>query len=421
MTFITAVTSSGLQVDETSFLVIVGAAALAALVVALIGPRVAIPVVVLELLLGILIGPQVLGIASPNAFIQFFANLGLGMLFFFAGYEIDFQRIRGKALNLALAGWILSLVLAYGLGGILAWAGVVLSLLYVGSAMATTAIGTLVPIISDAGEMRTRFGTYLLGAGAIGEFGPILLLTLVLTTTTAKNFEILIGFIVIAVIAAFATVRLVPRSWGALESTLESSSQLAVRVAVVMIFVLVFFASGLGLELLLGGFAAGMIVRLAVRGREVAVLESKLVGIGYGFLIPFFFIYSGLNFDLDSLIGSTEGLLKLPLFVALFLVVRGVPAILLYRGVLELRDRFALAFYSATQLPLVVAITTVAVEAGEMKASSSAALVGAAILSTLFFPLIAMRLRSGRVAGDVDPDIELEREAEGFDDELLPA
>jgi Kef-type K+ transport system membrane component KefB len=376
---------------------------------------------VIELLLGIVIGPQVLDFAQPDDFIQFFANLGLGMLFFFAGYEIDFQRIRGKALNLALAGWILSLIVAYGLGGILAWAGVVLSLLYTGSAMATTAIGTLVPIISDAGEMRTRFGTYLLGAGAIGEFGPILLLTLVLTTTTAKNLEILVVFIVLAVLAAIAAVRLVPRSWGAVESTLESSSQLAVRVAVVMIFVLVFFASGLGLELLLGGFAAGMIVRLAVRGREVAVLESKLVGIGYGFLIPFFFIYSGMNFDLDSLIGSTEGLLKLPLFVVMFLLVRGIPALLLYRGVLELRDRFALAFYSATQLPLVVAITTVAVEAGDMKASTSAALVGAAILSTLFFPLIAMRLRSGRVEGDIDPEVELEREAEGFSDEPLPA
>lgn len=421
MTFITAAASSGLQVDETSFLVIVGVAALAALAVAIFGRRVAIPVVVIELLLGILIGPQVLGFAQPDDFIQFFANLGLGMLFFFAGYEIDFQRIRGKALNLALAGWILSLIVAYGLGGILAWAGVVLSLLYTGSAMATTAIGTLVPIISDAGEMRTRFGTYLLGAGAIGEFGPILLLTLVLTTTTAKNLEILVVFIVLAVLAAIAAVRLVPRSWGAVESTLESSSQLAVRVAVVMIFVLVFFASGLGLELLLGGFAAGMIVRLAVRGREVAVLESKLVGIGYGFLIPFFFIYSGMNFDLDSLIGSTEGLLKLPLFVVMFLLVRGIPALLLYRGVLELRDRFALAFYSATQLPLVVAITTVAVEAGDMEASTSAALVGAAILSTLFFPLIAMRLRSGRVEGDIDPDVELEREAEGFEDEPLPA
>ena len=421
MTFITAAASSGVQVDEISFFVIVVAAALAALAVAFFGSRVAIPVVVIELLLGIVIGPQILDFAQPDNFVGFFASLGLGMLFFFAGYEIDFQRIRGKALNLAIAGWILSLIIAYGLGGILAWAGVVLSLLYTGSAMATTAIGTLVPILSDAGEMRTRFGTYLLGAGAIGEFGPILLLTLVLTTTTAKNLVILIVFVELAVLAAIAALQLAPRSWGAVERTLESSSQLAVRLTVVIILVLIAFASGLGLELLLGGFAAGMIVRLVVQGREVEVLESKLVGLGYGFLIPFFFIYSGMNFDLDSLIGSTEGLLKLPLFLVMFLLARGIPALLLYRGVLELRDRFALAFYSATQLPLVVAITTIAVEAGDMEVSTSAALVGAAILSTLFFPLIAMRLRSGRVEGDVDPDVELEREAEGFTDEPLPA
>ncbi len=421
MTFITAAASSGVQVDEISFFVIVVAAALAALAVAFFGSRVAIPVVVIELLLGIVIGPQILDFAQPDNFVGFFASLGLGMLFFFAGYEIDFQRIRGKALNLAIAGWILSLIIAYSLGGILAWAGVVLSLLYTGSAMATTAIGTLVPILSDAGEMRTRFGTYLLGAGAIGEFGPILLLTLVLTTTTAKNLVILIVFVVLAVLAAIAALQLAPRSWGAVERTLESSSQLAVRLTVVIILVLIAFASGLGLELLLGGFAAGMIVRLVVQGREVEVLESKLVGLGYGFLIPFFFIYSGMNFDLDSLIGSTEGLLKLPLFLVMFLLARGIPALLLYRGVLELRDRFALAFYSATQLPLVVAITTIAVEAGDMEVSTSAALVGAAILSTLFFPLIAMRLRSGRVEGDVDPDVELEREAEGFTDEPLPA
>ena len=414
MNLITAAVSSGVQVAEASFLVIVSAAALAALTVSFLGARVAIPVVVLELMFGILIGPQVLGWASPDDFIHFFANLGLGMLFFFAGYEIDFQRIRGKSLNLALAGWVLSLALAYGIGGALAWAGVVLSLLYTGSAMATTAIGTLMPIITDAGEMRTRFGTYLLGAGAIGEFGPILLLTLVLTASTAKNTEVLIAFVVLAVLAAVAAVRIVPRLWGKAPGNPESSSQLAVRLSVVMIFVLVFFASGLGLELLLGGFAAGMIVRLAVRGREVAVLDSKLVGIGYGFLIPFFFIYSGMNFDLDALISSTEGLLKLPLFVALFLIVRGVPALLLYRGVLELRDRFALAFYSATQLPLVVAITTVAVEAGKMKSSTSAALVGAAILSTLFFPLIAMHLRSGRVEGDIDESVEDELISEGF-------
>lgn len=235
MTLINAAASSTFNVDEASFLVIVGVAAVAALAVTFLGPRVAIPVVVLELLFGIVVGPQVLDIATPDAFIQFFANLGLGMLFFFAGYEIDFQRIRGKALNLAIGGWVLSLVLAYGIGGVLAWAGVVVSLLYTGSAMATTAIGTLVPIITDAGEMRTRFGTYLLGAGAIGEFGPILLLTLVLTTTTAKNTEVLIAFVVLAVLAAFVAVRLVPRMWPTTAHNPESSSQLAVRLSVVMI------------------------------------------------------------------------------------------------------------------------------------------------------------------------------------------
>jgi Kef-type K+ transport system membrane component KefB len=120
-------------------------------------------------------GPDLLDLAQPDAFIRFFSNLGLGMLFFFAGYEIDFERIRGSPLRLAVFGWLLSLVLAYSLGGLLELSGLVLSLVFTGSAMATTAIGTLIPILGDAGEMRTRFGTYLLAAGAAGEFGPILL------------------------------------------------------------------------------------------------------------------------------------------------------------------------------------------------------------------------------------------------------
>ena len=407
-------------VDTESFMVMVAAAALAALAATVLGRWIALPVVVLELIFGILIGPQALELASPDQFVEFFANLGLGMLFFFAGYEIDFGRIKGKSLNLAIVGWIVSLLLAYSIGGLLAWAGIVVSLLYTGSAVATTAIGTLIPIITDTGEMRTRFGTYLLGAGAVGEFGPIALVTVALTSTTVHNIFVLMAFVVFTVIAAFIAVRAIPRSWGAIERTFESSSQLAVRIAVVVIFALVLLASGLGLDLLLGGFAAGIIVRLSVRGRDVAILESKLTGIGYGFLIPFFFIFSGMNFDLDSLISSPSGLLKLPLFLALFFVVRGVPAVLLYRGVLDRRDRLALAFYSATELPLVVAITTLAVAAGKMMSSTAAALVGAAILSTVIFPLVAIQLRSGRVEGDVDPAVELGRKVEGFDDAPLP-
>jgi Kef-type K+ transport system membrane component KefB len=393
-------------VDEASLLVIVVTAALAGLLVMFASPRLVLPVVVVELVLGIVIGPQGTDLAQVDPTTQFLGNLGLGMLFFFAGYEIDFDRIKGRPLELAGIGWLLSLVLAYGIGGALAAAGVILSYLYTGSAMATTAIGTLIPILRDSGEIRTRFGSYLLAAGAIGEFGPILLVTLILSTGhPIHEAAILVVFIALAVFTGVLAVRSAWRGWSLVERTFETSSQLAVRLSVVLVFGLVALAAELGLDLLLGGFVAGMITRLALRGREVSVFDSKLTAVGYGLLIPFFFITSGMAFDLDALTSSTTALLKVPMFVALFLVVRGVPALLLYRGALALRDRMALAVYCATELPLVVAITTLAVEAGHMKTSTSAGLVGAAIISTLVFPLLGARLRRGRerAEGSIDP------------------
>ena len=392
-------------VDETSALVIVIVAALAGVIVLAISPRLAIPVVVVELVLGIIVGPQGFDLASLDPTTQLLGDLGLGMLFFFAGYEIDFARIEGRPLELGVVGWGLSLVLAYGIGGVLAAAGVILSYLYTGSAMATTAIGTLIPILSDAGEMRTRFGTFLLGAGGIGEFGPILLATLILSTGhPLHEAVILILFIALAVITGLFAVRSAWRGWALVERTFETSSQLAVRLAVVLVFALVALAAQLGLDLLLGGFVAGMITRIALRGREVAVFDSKLYAVGYGLLIPFFFITSGMAFDLDALTSSATALLKVPMFLALFLVVRGLPALLLYRSELGLRDRVALAVYSATELPLVLAITTLAVDAGHMTSSTAAGLVGAAIVSTLIFPLVAARIRRGGepVAGPIE-------------------
>ncbi|MGK2939981.1 MAG: cation:proton antiporter [Solirubrobacteraceae bacterium] len=386
-----------IEVDGASFLVVVGVALVAAILSARLARRLPLPVVVLELILGIVVGPEVLDLAQPDDFIEFFASLGLGMLFFFAGYEIDLERIGGVPLKLAAVGWIISLALAYALGGILAALGIVISLLFVGTAMSTTAIGTLIPILSDAGEMRTRFGTYLLAAGAVGEFGPILLVTIFFSTTNpATSALLLISFVVIAVLAAVVATRSVVRGWDALERTLETSGQIAIRGSVFVVFALAALASELGLDLLLGGFVAGIIVRLALKGREVPVFESKLTAVGYGFLIPFFFVTSGLNFDIRALIDDPVNLLKVAMFLALFLVVRGAPALLLYGKVLDTRDRMALAFFSATQLPLVVAITTIAVEEEEMRSSTSASLVGAAILSTMIFPLVGLRLRGDR-------------------------
>jgi len=382
-----------ITVDSDSFFAIVVVAALAAIAVAAVPKRFAPPVVVLELVLGILIGPEVFGLAHSDDFVNFFADLGLGMLFFFAGYEIDFERIKGRPMRLGALGWLLSVAIAYGLGGLLAATGVVLSFLYTGSAMATTAIGTLIPILRDNGELKTRFGTYLLAAGGAGEFGPILLVTLVLSTANPLHeAAILLGFVALAIALALVSVRYAWRGWPALERTFEASSQLAVRVTVVLVFGLVLLAGQLGLDILLGGFVAGMITRLALKGHELQVFESKLTAVGFGFFVPFFFVTSGIEFDLAAL-ASAEAIGKLFLFFALFLVVRGAPAMLLYRGVLKARDRAALAFYSATELPLVVAITTIAIDGGHMRTSTAAGLVGAAMLSTLIYPFVGMALR----------------------------
>lgn len=383
-----------------TFLAIVAASALAGTFAALAGGRgLVLPVVVIELLFGIVLGPKVFGLHVSDL-VAFFSDLGLGLLFFFAGYEIDIRRIAGRPLQLALAGWVVSLALAYAIGGILAAAGIVLSLLYTGSALATTAIGTLIPVLSDTGELRTRFGSYLLAAGAIGEFGPIVLLTLILSgDSTLKNALILIAFIGLAVAVAVIAVRSSERTMPLLERTMESSSQLAIRWILVLVFALALLAFELGLDLLLGGFAAGVITRQVLRRHEMPSFDSKLTAVAFGVFVPFFFVVSGMKLDVSALFASASGVLKMVSFFFIFLIVRGTPALLLYRSVLDRRERIALALMSSTQLPLVLAITTLASSTGHMRASTAAALVGAAVLSTLVFPAVGLRLR-GDVGGE---------------------
>jgi Kef-type K+ transport system membrane component KefB len=394
-------------VTPGTFLAIIAAAAVAGTFSTLAGGRgVVIPVVVIELLLGVVLGPRVLGL-HVNQFTSFFSDLGLGLLFFFAGYEIDLHRILGRPLRLALLGWALSLALAYTIGGALAAAGIVVSLLYTGSALATTALGTLIPILSDSGELRTRFGTYLLAAGAVGELGPILLLTLILSTeSTLHNALILLAFVGLAVAVAMFALRFSERTLPLFEQTLESSSQLAVRWIVVLVFALALLAFDLGLDLLLGGFAAGVITRQLLKTRELPAFDSKLNAVAFGVFVPFFFVVSGMNLDITALFASVSGVLKMIAFFLLFFVVRGTPALLLYRGVFDARERTALALMSATQLPLVLAITTLATDTGHMRPSTAAALVGAAVLSTLVFPVLGLRLRGDIAAGLLTAEAE---------------
>jgi Kef-type K+ transport system membrane component KefB len=384
--------------DTGSFLIVLLVAATAPVLAGTANrlmPKVIVPIAVVELILGAIVGPHGLNAAHQDGTLELLATLGLGFLFFFAGYEIDFDRIRGTPLRLALVGWALSVAIAYTLAGLLAAAGVVISGLLTGSAMSTTAIGTILPVLRDTDQLTGTFGPSMLAAGAIGELGPVLIVTLLLTadSNTASQALLLGVFIALSIITAVASSGAVGRWWGFLERSLNTSGQEPVRLTVVLVFGLVVLASSLGLDVILGAFAAGLIVRLVMKDRTAHRFESKLEAVGFGFLIPFFFIRSGMVLDLGALGAGDGAIVKVPLFLAGFLLVRGLPALVLYRRELGLRDRIGLALLSATQLPLVVAITSLGVEQGNMRESTAVALVTAAVISVLVFPTIAIALR----------------------------
>jgi Kef-type K+ transport system membrane component KefB len=360
-----------------------------------------VPDVVLELAFGILVGPWVLNLAHPHQVVNGLADIGLAFLMFLAGYELDLQRMRGRPLRLGAIGWLVSLAIALGLAFALVQTGFALDTLIVGLALTTTALGTLLPMLGDAGVLDGPFGPYFLGAGSAGEFGPIVAVAILLTKKDPLiATALLVAFVAVAVVGALlATREQPPKMVAVLGRHLHSSAQLPVRIAMLLVFVLVYFAFKLGLDVLLGAFAAGVLVRLFTIGDDGPVIKGKLEAIGFGFLIPIFFVVSGVRFNLHVLISSPADLLRVPLFMALFLVVRGLPALVLYRTALPKTQRIPFALFSSTGLPLIVVITDLGVSLGRMRPENAAALVGAGMLSVLLFPILGLnRLRRAGIA-----------------------
>ena len=362
--------------------------------------RLRLPLVVVELLIGMAIGPQGLNLVAAEGSLQTLSALGLSFLFFLAGLDLDFSKLRGRPLELGALGWLLSIGLGLAVIQALYVADVVTDPVIIAVALSTTAIGTLLPILREAGELETSFGRFVLGAGAIGEFGPIVLLTLIVTGDqgVAVRSELLGTFIVIAFACAVVALRLRPsRVVEVLSRTLQGTSQLPVRLSMLLLAGLVVLADALGLDILLGAFAAGSLVGLAARGPGAEPFRQKLDALGFGFLIPIFFVTSGAQIDLAALFASTRSLVRVPLFLVLLLIVRGVPTVL-YRRELDARERGLLALFSATSLPLIVVIAELGKATGRIRPENAAALVGAGILSVLIFPLIALSLRARELA-----------------------
>ncbi|GAA2608388.1 cation:proton antiporter [Actinomadura fulvescens] len=384
--------------SQSAVVVVMGAAVLAPILADRLSRWVRVPSVVLELALGVLVGPVALGWAADTELVGTVADFGLAMLMFMAGYEIEFRRVRGTPLRLALVGWMISLALGLATGFVVDGGGA--AWVVVGLALTTTALGTVLPILHDSGALATPFGSRVMAVGAIGEFGPIVAVALLLTSDQPfRTAVILVVFALITVAAGVLAVgrQRLPHIARMVETTMTTSAQLSIRITIFVLVAMVWVAGSFGLDVLLGAFAAGVIERLALEASEASPehreqVRSKLEAIGYGFLVPFFFVVSGVRLDLGALAEDPWSLLLVPCFLGLFLLVRGGPVLVLYRHDLGKADRGALALLSATALPLVVVITTIGVQEHAMRTSSAAALVCAAVVSVLTLPLLALGL-----------------------------
>ena len=370
-----------------SLFVVALVAALAPLVVGLLA-RLRVPQVVVLIIGGVVIGPQVLGWAEP-ASIELLANVGLGFLFLLAGYELDLTLFRQEAGRLALVGWAVTVVLALAVVGLLEAAGLVRAFVPVALALTTTALGTLLPILRDNDMLGGPFGRYVLAAGAVGEFLPIVAIAIFLGAN--GRFFGLISLCAVGVLALLLSVapRLVPsRVAQVIREGEHATAQTTLRWTLALLLLLLVVANDFGLDVVFGAFLAGVVLRRWAPG-DVHVLEEKLDAVGYGFFIPVFFVASGMGLDLRS-IAEAPG--RLILFFVLLLVVRGLPTVLLYRTALPLMQRVELMLLAATALPLLVALSAIGLATGVMLPENAAALVGAGVLSVLVFPAAAVAL-----------------------------
>jgi Kef-type K+ transport system membrane component KefB len=382
--------SSDLTRELNSLLVIAAIAAATPLLVGLL--RLPVAEVVLMLAFGVIFGPEVLGWIELDDAIDLLAELGLAFLFFAAGLELEKRAVEGRSGKLALTGWLISAALALVAAGILQRLGVIDDFLGVAICLTSTALGTLLPILSDKGLLKTPFGNYFMGAGAIGEFGPVLAISLLLST---KSFWLALLSVALFAAVAFVfakapTLLRTNRVMAVIERGQETSAQTAVRLTALLLVALLAIAEDFGLDVVLGAFIAGIITKQLVPTSEQSVLQTKVEGIAFGIFIPIFFIVSGARLDISSILANPSLLF---VFLVLLLVIRGIPQFILYRRAIpHAKERAGYSLYVATALPIIVAVTSVELASGFMDPSVAAALVGAGALSVLVFPLVAQRL-----------------------------
>jgi len=363
-------------------------------------PRRLVPEAVLLLAFGVVIGPHVLGIATRGEAVDAFRELGLGMLFLLAGYEIELKELTGRGGRRALVTWLGCFVLALALVGLLGLTGLVKAEVAVAIALVSTALGVLLPILRDSGQLGSPFGATLMNHGAFGELGPVIAMAVLLGTRGAlKSILVLVLFAALAVGVTYATTRVLPgsRLHRLVTAGQETTAQLTVRLVVLLLITLSLLAAAFQFDVVLGAFAAGFILRRIIPGGHQS-LEHKLDGLAFGLLIPVFFVTSGMAIDPAAVAANPLVLLA---FVIAIVVVRGGPILLATitqprrdgtGREFSRRDSVRIALYGSTGLPIIVAVTSVAVSAGQMSDANSSLLVAGGAVTVLLLPMAATLL-----------------------------
>jgi Kef-type K+ transport system membrane component KefB len=375
-------------------------------------PRLRVPAVVLELVAGIIFGPAVLGWIKPGPVVQIVSNLGVAFLLFLAGMELDLRQLRGAPLRLGSIGFVISLALGFAIMLPLGAMGLVLSPLLVATALSATSVGIVFPVLRDTGMIESPAGRFIVAGGAAAEFGTIAVLGVFFAGANANAWveALLLGVVgIVAVLALFGLSRLWKWEPGRVVSKRldETSSQVRVRFAVVVLLGAAVLASSFGFESILGTFLAGALLAVVIRGdQHEHAFRGKIEAVGFGFFVPVFFVTSGLRFDLSGFGLAEAG--RAAFFLVVLLLVRGLPA-LLYKRHLSWRETAAAGLLQATNLSFIVVAVTVGVALGKMLQVNASALIIAGLLSAVLFPWIAQALLggAGKTAPVADEDLSV--------------
>jgi Kef-type K+ transport system membrane component KefB len=381
-----------------SGLLFVAAIAFAAPLALGLAPRLRLPAVVLEIVAGIVVGPSGFGWVEIDGPLEVMSLIGLAFLLLLAGLEVDVDRFRGRLLRISSAGFVVSFGLALAAGLALDAGGLVGSPLLVGIMLSATSLGIVIPVLKDSGEATTTFGQLVLASASIADVATIVLLSIFFSGESASLGAqlVLLGAFALLVAAVAIAVAGLERSMhltSALVRLQDTTAQIRVRGAFLLLALFVVLADRFGLEAILGAFAAGAVLRIVDRDEAMThpQFRLKLEAAGFGIFVPFFFVTSGISLDLDALFDSGRALASVPLFVAALLVARGVPA-LLYRTEVGLRRSLAGGLLQATSLGFFVVAGEIGRELGLLSDAAYAALVTAGLVSVLVFPLVALTL-----------------------------